>query len=213
MTVQRGDWLAAIASRLCGNPNRWPQIYRANPAIKDPDLIYVGQRLLVPCATTGRTDSRASRSTTTRTNSSTARSAPAKSTTDSWVHPLPGSRLTDCWGAGRNHKGIDLARPTGTPIRAAAAGTITQAGWLWSGYGISVVVRHGNGVYTHYAHMSREIVAVGASVRTGQTIGYVGTTGQVTGPHLHFEVGLGGVLGHQVNPAPYLRARGVSIGC
>jgi murein DD-endopeptidase MepM/ murein hydrolase activator NlpD len=113
------------------------------------------------------------------------------------------------WGV--LHAGIDLAEPAGTPIHAAGAGTVVTAGWAYSGYGISVVIDHGNGVLTHYAHQSSTAVKVGQRVTAGQTIGYEGSTGDSTGPHLHFEVHLG--LWNQVDPAPWMRARGVDLGC
>ena len=85
-----------------------------------------------------------------------------------------------------------------------------SAGWVYSGYGISVVIDHGNGFLSHYAHASQTRVAVGQRVAPGQSIA-VGVTGDSTGPHLHFEIHQG--LWHQIDPAPWLRARGVTVGC
>jgi murein DD-endopeptidase MepM/ murein hydrolase activator NlpD len=101
---------------------------------------------------------------------------------------------------GRMHEGIDIAAPTGTPIWAAAAGTVVYAGWL-GGYGNLVVVDHGGGFATAYAHTSAILVAVGRSVAQGETIALVGSTGHSTGPHVHFEVRVNGVA---VDPLLYL---------
>jgi len=92
----------------------------------------------------------------------------------------------------RVHTGIDLAAPQGTPIYAAKAGVVTAAGWSRVGYGYYVKINHGGGVETLYAHMSRIAVRSGQTVNKGALIGYVGRTGFATGPHLHFEVRIGG---------------------
>jgi murein DD-endopeptidase MepM/ murein hydrolase activator NlpD len=101
---------------------------------------------------------------------------------------------------GRMHEGIDIGCAYGAPNRAAAAGTVIYAGWM-SGYGNLVVVDHGNGLSTAYAHASSLAVSVGQSVAQGQTVSYVGSTGHSTGPHLHFEVRVNGVA---VDPLQYL---------
>jgi murein DD-endopeptidase MepM/ murein hydrolase activator NlpD len=101
---------------------------------------------------------------------------------------------------GRMHEGIDIAAGTGTPIWAAAAGTVIHAGWL-GGYGNLVVVDHGNGLATAYAHASAILVGVGQSVAQGETVSLVGSTGNSSGPHLHFEVR---VNGSAVDPLLYL---------
>jgi murein DD-endopeptidase MepM/ murein hydrolase activator NlpD len=101
---------------------------------------------------------------------------------------------------GRMHEGIDIAAPTGTPIHAAASGSVITAGWL-GGYGNLIVVDHGNGLATAYAHQSSFAVGYGAQVSQGQTIGYVGCTGHCYGPHLHFEVRVNGAA---VDPLGYL---------
>jgi murein DD-endopeptidase MepM/ murein hydrolase activator NlpD len=104
------------------------------------------------------------------------------------------------WRWGRMHEGIDIAVGTGTPIHAAAAGTVIYSGWM-DGYGNFVVIDHGNGLATAYGHQSAIAVGNGASVGQGQTIGYVGCTGHCFGPHLHFEVR---VNGSPVDPLRYL---------
>ncbi|GAA1872216.1 hypothetical protein GCM10009687_45140 [Asanoa iriomotensis] len=132
-----------------------------------------------------------------------------------WTSPMPGSEITSCFGMrwGVPHQGIDFAMPENTPERAAAAGTVIAAGWAYTGYGISVVIDHGDGYFTHYAHQNRTAVEVGQQVKAGQIIGYEGSTGDSTGPHLHFEVHQG-AMWNQIDPAPFLKAKGVPInGC
>ena len=97
-------------------------------------------------------------------------------------------------------KGHDYAAPIGTPTYAADTGTVTIAGWSDSA-GNWVVIDHGNGLVTKYMHHSRIVVVAGQSVRKGQKIGEVGSTGQSTGPHLHFQVEQNGIA---VNPDYYL---------
>ncbi|MGC4894034.1 M23 family metallopeptidase [Micromonospora sp. DT31] len=132
----------------------------------------------------------------------------------SWVIPMKGAAITSCYGPrwGVLHAGIDFAMPAGTPVRAAFGGTVEKAGDIGDGYGISVVVNHGNGYLTHYAHLSTTRVGVGDKVTAGRTIGLEGSTGDSTGPHLHFEVHQG-QMWNQVDPAPFLRARGVAVAC
>jgi murein DD-endopeptidase MepM/ murein hydrolase activator NlpD len=104
------------------------------------------------------------------------------------------------WRWGRMHEGIDLAVPMGTPVVASASGTAIVAGWL-GGYGNLVVVDHGNGIATAYAHNSSVTVGYGQSVAQGQLIAYSGNTGHSTGPHVHFEVRVNGT---PVDPLGYL---------
>ncbi|HLU32807.1 MAG TPA: M23 family metallopeptidase [Natronosporangium sp.] len=129
-----------------------------------------------------------------------------------WVHPMPNSTTTSCYGMrwGKLHAGVDLAAPHGTKIRAVGAGTVVNAGWVFSGYGISVVIDHGNGYLTHYAHASEAKVSVGEKVKPGDVIALEGSTGNSTGPHLHFEVHDG--MWNQIEPVSWLRDRGVKIG-
>jgi murein DD-endopeptidase MepM/ murein hydrolase activator NlpD len=199
-TVVRGDTLGRIALRFCGSVSRYPNLAAAS-GIRNPNLIYPGQTIKLQC---NHRAAKASRSTT--------RSTPAVNS-GAWASPLARYYLTSCFGPrwGTQHQGLDMAAGVGTPIRAVANGRVKVAGWEWSGYGISVLVDHGNNTYTHYAHMSREIVGYQQWVRKGQVIGYVGATGDATGPHLHFEVWKG--MWGQVNPAPQLRAHGVRVGC
>jgi murein DD-endopeptidase MepM/ murein hydrolase activator NlpD len=98
------------------------------------------------------------------------------------------------------HEGIDIAVPTGTPVHASASGTVIHSGWL-GGYGNLVVIDHGNGLATAYAHNSVLIVTVGQAVSQGQTVSLSGSTGHSSGPHVHFEVRVNGAA---VDPLLYL---------
>jgi murein DD-endopeptidase MepM/ murein hydrolase activator NlpD len=146
----------------------------------------------------------------------TAKPTPTKTSKPkpSWVIPMKGAAITSCYGPrwGTLHAGIDFALPAGTPVRAAFGGTVTKAGDVGDGYGISVFVDHGNGYLTHYAHLSTAKVGVGDKVAAGETIGLEGSTGDSTGPHLHFEVHQG-QMWNQIDPAPFLRARGIDVAC
>jgi murein DD-endopeptidase MepM/ murein hydrolase activator NlpD len=103
-------------------------------------------------------------------------------------------------GGRRQHQGIDLAAPTGTPVYATADGVVGRADW-YSSYGLYISVNHGAAMETRYAHLSRLAVTAGDFVKKGDVIGYVGSTGRSTGPHLHYEVRVEGVA---VNPIPYM---------
>lgn len=129
---------------------------------------------------------------------------PATGTTTigfSW--PAAG-KLTSRYGRrwGRMHKGIDIAGPIGTPINAAADGTVIASGWNSGGYGNLVEVRHNDGTITRYGHNSRLSVTVGQTVRQGQQVAEMGSTGHSTGSHLHFEIRPTG--GNAVNPIAHL---------
>lgn len=111
-----------------------------------------------------------------------------------------GSRRSSLSGSVRFHAGIDLYAPNGTPVIAADGGQVIQAGY-YGGYGYSVLIYHGGGFATFYAHLSGFTVSPGQMVQRGQVIGFVGTTGWTTGPHLHFEVRINGI---PQNPLNYL---------
>lgn len=129
--------------------------------------------------------------------------APPRRSPIAWRYPLANYRyvrgysLTD-WK--RPHRGVDLAAPAGTPIHAMAGGTILQAGRMGS-YGNLVVIDHGGGFSSVYAHNSKNLVRAGEKVKSGKTVALVGSTGRSTGPHLHFEIRYNGKA---VNPEKYM---------
>ncbi|MEM1196918.1 MAG: M23 family metallopeptidase [Pseudomonadota bacterium] len=109
------------------------------------------------------------------------------------VHPVLRRR--------KRHSGVDLAAPTGTPVYATADGSVSRADRSRT-YGLVIYLDHGAELQTRYAHLSKLLVADGQNVRKGDVIGYVGSTGRSTGPHLHYEVRVDGVA---VNPIPYMK--------
>lgn len=120
------------------------------------------------------------------------------------VKPVIGT-ITSRFGANESirdhtHKGMDIASPNGTAIKAAADGTVTYAGWL-GGYGNLIILSHGNGIQTYYGHCSKLYASVGNVVKAGDIIAAVGSTGESTGNHLHFEIRKNG---SQINPQKYL---------
>ncbi|WP_019887591.1 M23 family metallopeptidase [Streptomyces purpureus] len=133
---------------------------------------------------------------------------------ESYALPLSSYTLTSTYGqsgsmwSSGQHTGLDFAAPTGTPLKAVHGGTVKSAGWSGS-YGYRVVLELGDGTEIWYAHMSSMTVSAGQTVATGDTIGRVGATGNVTGPHLHMEVHTAGGAG--VDPAAWLRDKGLSV--
>lgn len=127
--------------------------------------------------------------------------------TGAFVHPLPGSRCISLFGRrGRKmHRGVDLKKNAhgGDIVVAARAGTVTMARRC-RGYGLLVDILHVNGSHTRYAHLQRILVKKHQQVDAGQRIGIVGTTGNATTPHLHFEMRT--MLGHCIDPTPYLQS-------
>jgi len=128
------------------------------------------------------------------------------------VLPVQGASLSSGFGYrwGTLHAGMDFAAPLGTPEYAAMDGVVVQAGAA-SGFGLAVYIQHENGDVTVYGHMQQILVVEGQTVRAGDTIALLGNRGQSTGPHLHFEVHLGGIDGERVDPLPWLRDHGVDV--
>jgi murein DD-endopeptidase MepM/ murein hydrolase activator NlpD len=130
-----------------------------------------------------------------------------------WVRPSDAGIISPYgprWGT--FHKGIDFGADSGSPIRAIGNGVVVGTGYQSgeSGYGQITIIRHSNGFYSAYAHQSSTIVHEGDLVTAGELIGYVGSTGHVTGPHLHFEIRTE-PHGGQLNPTTWLRAHGVDV--
>lgn len=206
-TVRSGDTLSkiAIAQNVKGG---WQQIYADNKSVvgSNPNLIYPKQVLTMPTGTANKA------STTTAT--AELKSAPVAKEV-SWVAPVSGDVSTgykasgSSWSSGY-HTGIDFQAKSGTPVKAVHSGTVVKAGWGGS-YGNEIVIKHAPGVYTQYAHLSSINVKVGAKVSTGRMIGLSGSTGNSTGPHLHFEVRSGSGYGTDINPVAFLEGKGVDL--
>jgi murein DD-endopeptidase MepM/ murein hydrolase activator NlpD len=130
-----------------------------------------------------------------------ASSGPSHVSSSGFIWPVSGPITSPFgWRWGRMHEGIDIGVPSGTPIHAAAAGTVVYCGWM-SGYGNLVAIDHGGGLSTAYGHQSSIAAGCGQSVGQGDVIGYVGCTGHCFGPHLHFEIRVNGT---PVDPLGYL---------
>lgn len=130
--------------------------------------------------------------------------------------PVDGARIGTAyrtagsmWSSGY-HTGVDFVVPTGTSLKAVGAGTVVSAGW-GGAYGNQVVLRLGDGHYAQYAHLSQLSVSAGQTVTPGQQVGLSGATGNVTGPHLHFEIRTTPNYGSDVDPLAYLRSHGVTV--
>lgn len=198
-TVASGDTLYGITKADTGNGalDNWRALYEANKDVigSNPDLIYPGQVLSLPWATadadppTGSNDD-------AQTDPPPADPAPPAPSTAEYRSPLVdmsgigdgyisngGCISRSCGG----HSGVDFNAPTGTAVRAVHSGTVIVGG-AGAAYGNHVVINHGDGTYTLYAHLSAVNVTDGQTVAAGDTIGAVGATGNATGPHLHFEV-------------------------
>ncbi|MEV7018078.1 M23 family metallopeptidase [Streptomyces sp. NPDC093991] len=138
----------------------------------------------------------------------------------SWIDPVENYKLSasfaqngGMWAS--KHSGQDYAVPTGTPVLAAHGGTVVKAGGNGAGdgpaYGNAVVIKHGSQTYSQYAHLSSVNVKVGQVVKTGQKIALSGNTGNSSGPHLHFEIRTTPNYGSAVDPAKFLRSKGVTV--
>ncbi|MFJ3668000.1 M23 family metallopeptidase [Streptomyces sp. NPDC090106] len=133
-----------------------------------------------------------------------------------WVAPVEGYELSAGFGSGgsrwaNRHTGQDFAVPIGTPVRTVGAGRVVKVS-CGGAFGIAIVIEHDGGYYTQYAHLASVAVDQGERVEAGQWIGQSGTTGNSTGPHLHFEVRVTPELGSGVDPLPWLASRGVPLG-
>ncbi|GHD38641.1 peptidase [Streptomyces mirabilis] len=236
-SVKVGDWLAKIAERqhLSGG---WHKLYSDNrQAIgSDPSLIHPGLKLTIgeraastddaKPSTKPSTQSSAKTSTQSATGSSGAADAPktqaaapraTAATNTGYTLPVEGATIGtgykvagSMWSSGY-HTGVDFVVPTGTTVKAVAAGTVVSAGW-GGAYGNQVVIQHADGRYSQYAHLSALSVSAGQTVTESQQIGLSGATGNVTGPHLHFEIRTTPNYGSDVDPVAYLRSHGVAVG-
>ncbi|MGW6358336.1 M23 family metallopeptidase [Streptomyces sp. NPDC055092] len=135
---------------------------------------------------------------------------------NAFVMPVTGSYVSTAykassglWSSG-SHTGIDFHAASGTSVHAVGAGTVVEAGW-GGAYGNNIVIKMNDGTYTQYGHLSSIGVSVGQTVTPGQQIGLSGATGNVTGPHLHFEARTSPEYGSDIDPVAYLRSHGVNV--
>ncbi|MEU5887481.1 M23 family metallopeptidase [Streptomyces sp. NPDC047461] len=145
-----------------------------------------------------------------------ARAAAERKRLNSYVAPISGSYISTGYKAGGgvwssgSHTGVDFHAATGTSVRSVGSGTVVEAGWGGS-YGNNIVIKMNDGTYTQYGHLSSIGVSVGQTVTPGQQIGLSGATGNVTGPHLHFEARTTAEYGSDIDPVSYLRSHGVNV--
>lgn len=232
-SVVAGDYLAKIAAdkKVKGG---WQKLYQDNRDVvgENPSLILPGMKLTLGAKASGSVEkpavaapSKAAPSTAKKAAPAEKAAAPAVKTADSgasqstgsgWAAPVENANVTTqyrasgaSWSSGY-HTGSDFQAASGTSVRSIGPGTVVSAGWSGS-YGNEVVIQHSDGMYSQYAHLSSLEVSAGQTVTGGQQLGLSGSTGNSTGPHLHFEVRTGPSYGSDVDPIAYLRAHGVSI--
>ncbi|MFF5724618.1 peptidoglycan DD-metalloendopeptidase family protein [[Kitasatospora] papulosa] len=232
-SVVSGDYLAKIAAdhKVKGG---WQKLYKDNRDVVggNPSLILPGMKLTLGAKASGSAEaapSKAAPSTAKKSapaekaaapaqaaTAKTADSGASESTSSGWTAPVENANVTTqyrasgaSWSSGY-HTGSDFQAASGTSVRSIGEGTVVSAGWSGS-YGNEVVIQHSDGMYSQYAHLSSLEVSTGQTVTGGQQIGLSGSTGNSTGPHLHFEVRTGPSYGSDVDPIAYLRSHGVSV--
>ncbi|MEU9185699.1 LysM peptidoglycan-binding domain-containing M23 family metallopeptidase [Streptomyces sp. NPDC048484] len=224
--VRSGDSLSKIADTQDVSGG-WKKLYSDNRKSigGDPELIHPGLKLTVSgkAAATPGSDSGASADSSASKaekspakKSTTASKAADTSTASGFALPVAGASIGtsykmsgSMWSSGY-HTGVDFVVPTGTALKSVGAGTVVSAGW-GGAYGNQVVIQLADGHYAQYAHLSSLSVSAGQTVTGGQQVGLSGATGNVTGPHLHFEIRTTPDYGSDVDPLAYLRAKGVSV--
>ncbi|MFF0014077.1 peptidoglycan DD-metalloendopeptidase family protein [Streptomyces sp. NPDC005374] len=226
-SVRTGDYLSKIADEQ-NVTGGWKKLYADNRQVvgDDPSLIHPGLKLSIGKRSAAKTESSASASgsskaeqTESKSSSNSTAVTQSSDTAGSSGYALPVSGATigtgyrvagSMWSSGY-HTGVDFVVPTGTTLKAVAAGTVVSAGW-GGAYGNQVVIKLNDGYYAQYAHLSQLSVSAGQTVTEGQQIGLSGATGNVTGPHLHFEIRTTPDYGSDVDPVSYLRSKGVAVG-
>ncbi|MBU0491089.1 MAG: M23 family metallopeptidase [Chloroflexi bacterium] len=190
-TVLQGDTIESIAKKYQVDPQ--VILDCAYNELEEPVVLQIGQKLIVPDGIKPYVPR-----AVYVYNGPIPETANKGTGTFGW--PTSGWISQKYWSG---HQAIDIAGYTGTPIKAADSGFVIKAGWSESGYGNHVIVDHGNGFKTLYAHFTSYVVNVGDSVKKGQVIGLMGSTGKSTGPHLHFEVIKNGVRRNPLEYLPY----------
>jgi murein DD-endopeptidase MepM/ murein hydrolase activator NlpD len=183
-TVKKGDTISGITKKFDADQ---AEILDYND-LEDPSEVKEGMKLIIPNADPLPTPVKApTKSKTANTSNQSTAPTPSKVSSGRFIHPIPGSIMTQGLHA---VGGIDFGAPIGTTVRAAAAGTVILAkgGGYNGGFGTYIVIDHGDGTQTLYAHLSQLNTSVGEKVNQGEKIAESGNTGHSTGPHLHFEV-------------------------
>ncbi|MCW2870153.1 transglycosylase family protein [Actinacidiphila oryziradicis] len=220
--VAGGDSLSKIAGSH-GVSGGWHQLYSDNKSVigSDPNLIHPDQVLSLGGKTAAKPAAKpasAPAQTKAARTKAASSSAPVSSVSTISGYTTPVNYVVlgtayhtagAMWSSGY-HTGQDFIVATGTRVQSIAAGTVVTAGW-GGAYGNQVVIRHADGRYSQYAHLSVLSVSAGQSVSEGQRIGLSGATGNVTGPHLHFEIRTTPYYGSDISPLSYLREHGVII--
>jgi LysM repeat protein len=193
--VVSGDTVLAIAKKYQADAK---DVVEANK-LADSSDISIGDLLFIPEGVRPTRVVSSYRPPTNNTPSVTPPSASDINTGTKLLWPVLSHRITQYfhWG----HTGLDVGDKMGNPIYAAETGKVERAGWA-KGYGYNIIINHGNGLKTLYAHNSKLLVSAGDSVSRGQTIALIGSTGWSTGPHIHFEVRVNGV---RKNPLNYIK--------
>ena len=175
--VVKGDTLASVAKKYKGDINEIAGYNNLEPGAS----LALGSTIIIPDGEVASAPSAGSSISVPRNSSG------LKEYAGYYLRPIVGGRKSQGL---HGYNGVDLAAPVGTPILASASGQviISRTGGWNGGYGNYVVIKHGNGTQTLYAHNSRNAVSAGDNVEQGQVIGYIGATGKATGPHLHFEI-------------------------
>ncbi|MFF2010656.1 peptidoglycan DD-metalloendopeptidase family protein [Streptomyces sp. NPDC058195] len=229
-SVVSGDYLSKIAAehQVKGG---WQKLYQDNREVvgENPGLIFPGMKLTLSAATAAKaapagagagsalpSKALAPAAEKPAPAESAAEEAPAaESTASGYAHPVPGNHTTNYRASGSNwssgsHTGIDFPVGTGTGVKAITSGTVVAAGW-GGAYGNQIVVKHADGHYSQYGHLSSLSVSAGQAVSVGQQVGLSGATGNVTGPHLHFEVRTGPEYGSDIDPIAFLASHGIHV--
>ncbi|MEZ4516038.1 MAG: peptidoglycan DD-metalloendopeptidase family protein [Chloroflexota bacterium] len=195
--VQPGDTLESISAQY-GIPVEDIIAYEPNN-LEFPYRLYPETQILIPGAVRDVFVWTPPSLESVRSSSTGSGIAPAIVGTGTFIYPVNSRNFTQYFWYG--HPGLDIALPEGSPVVASDTGTVTFAGWNIYGYGNLIVVNHGNGYETFYAHLSNYNVVPGQIVYQGNVIGATGNTGNSSGPHIHFEVR---VNGNQDNPCWYI---------
>ncbi|WP_344599749.1 M23 family metallopeptidase [Streptomyces glaucus] len=197
---------AATSTAESSSPSESPESSAAQPSAEPAQ----------PSESTQSAPSKPSSAASPEQDAAAGQSAGTTNASSGYTLPVSGAGVGTAyrvagsmWSSGY-HTGVDFVVPTGTSLKAVAAGTVVSAGW-GGAYGNQVVIKLDDGHYAQYAHLSSLSVSTGQTVTAGQQVGLSGATGNVTGPHLHFEIRTTPNYGSDVDPVAYLRSHGVSI--